>query len=432
MFLPGSLLAIQGDVDLSIVQDHKLWVSQKILANLVVKTDAFTITDLRVDTRSGDDLIIVKPQSAAFKQSETIDGVQWQSTVYEYSLYPMRAGDINLKSFEVSFSASMGYGQPKQLFSLETRPVSLQVNKPEGVDDNTFVLTTQRLELDVSYTPEVDKLTVGDAFEREISVSAENVPDILLQPVPPYRPKNDFEPAAFKVYRSEPLLSETKNTENAGIGHTLARRIEKDTFVASQEGETVIPEVIMYWWDPQQQKLHKEHIPAKSFTIVANPLVSDNTLTEDLQSHTGSPEIKKLTYWILLLAIVFIVTTWWWLPKIKHYMVSRKKQFEASEPGLFNQFEKACDQGKVKGIYQRFYAWARLALPDVSPMSFKQISRQYPQLKAELDFLERSLVKDNEQFNCHLFKENVAMIRKTIITRGDHSEYKLAESINPG
>ena len=71
--LPVSVLAVQGEVELAITQGENLWIGQKIIANLTVMTDAYAISDLRVDTTGNTELIIIKPELAAYKESERID-----------------------------------------------------------------------------------------------------------------------------------------------------------------------------------------------------------------------------------------------------------------------------------------------------------------------------------------------------------------------
>ncbi len=434
LFLSAAAFAIQARVELSIQQDSKLWVGQKIVASLSVKTDAYTLTDLRVDTQSGDEVIIIKPQSAAFKSSEIINDVQWQIVVYEYIIYPMHAGDIRLNPFQVEFSASMGYGQPKQRFNLQTSPLSLQVSKPEGVSENDFVLTTNKLALDVTYTPAFtqgqDTLKVGDAFERKVTISAENVPDFLLQPVPEYAATGSNEQAPFKVYRSEPVLSET-NSSDIATAKVIARRIETDTFVASFASTAVIPEIVMYWWDPQQQKLHQQRIPAKTLKIIPDPLSSVEHSVDELAGEPGAAEGTKNIYRALLILLAIIFSAGWWLPKVKQRLAIRKRHFEASEAGTFKGFENACNEGNVHNIYQNFYVWARLAMPEVSPLNFQHIGRYYPELKSSLKSLQSALMNHQGQFDAGLFKTRVTNTRQTILIRQTRSEYELIKSINP-
>lgn len=426
--LPGTVQAIQGEVDFSITPASKLWMGQKIVASLTVKTDAYSISDLRVDTLGNDELIIIKPESAAYKESENIDHTQWQKTVFEYVIYPIRAGDIMIKPFKVQFSASMGYGQPKQTFQLQTQAIALQVTKPQGAEDNVFVLTTTEFSLHVSYQPDIEELKVGDAFERIISIRAIDVPDLLLQPVPVYQDSATNEAVFFKVYRSEPVLSE-QDKQNQKI----ATRIEQDTFVASHPGTVILPAIKMYSWHPLQQTLSSAVIPAKTITIIAHPVL--NTDNENKQKATNELSIdnfsKKQYYQLTGLVLAFIFAVGWLYPKLTKRLKLSKQTYQASEAAYFKTLEQSCSAGIIQPIYADFYRWATIALPGFQPLNFQHIRQHYPELAPALDSLESALINPGARFNPELFIQQLSDLRKVLLHQKNHSDNGLVAAINP-
>lgn len=254
LLLPLFLFAMQGDVSVKIQPKARYFVSEKIVLQLEVKTTGFSVGDVHVDTSDFKDFIIVAPQSAAYVQSEEIDGESWQDAVYEYELYPLRGGKIALTPFEVSFTGSMGYGQPKRAFTKRTAPLTLQVDSPDGIDG--FVLSTPKLTLDAAYKPMPERLKVGDAFERTITITAVDVPDILLPPVA--LEQQD----ALRIYDDEPRLS---------MEQGRAKRVEHQTIIASQEGNMTLPEQKLYWYDSVNGTLHEEVIEAVDFEVIGGP-----------------------------------------------------------------------------------------------------------------------------------------------------------------
>ena len=426
--LPVSVVAIQGEVELNITQDSNLWIGQKIVANLTVKTDAYSISDLRVDTLGNDELIIIKPESAAYKESETIGDTQWQKTVFEYVIYPMRAGDISIKPFKVTFSASMGYGQPKKNFQLTTQAIQLEVAKPKGAKDTVFVLTSSEFSLQVSYKPDVNELKVGDAFERIVSIRAVDVPDLLLQPVPVYQDSATNEEAYFKVYRNEPILSEQDNE-----GQKIATRIEQDTFVASHEGVVTLPEIEMVWWHPQLQELASIVIPAKTMTILSNPLLNaEQDSEQENQSELLAEGLTKKRYYRLLgFVLALVVAIWWLFPKLKMLLKHRKQQYQASEAACFKELEQSCSTGVVQSIYADFYRWAAVAMPEIIPLNFQSISCQHLIIKPALDMLELALITREISFDSRLFKQQVSDLRNALLQQKKLIGGGLIAVINP-
>lgn len=428
LYLPVTVLAVQGEVELAITQESKLWIGQKIVASLTVKTDAYSISDLRVDTLGNDELIIIKPESAAYKESENIDDTQWQKTVFEYVIYPMRAGDITIKPFKVQFSASMGYGQPKKTFQLQTQAIPLQVAKPQGVKGNVFVLTTMEFSLQVSYKPDVEELKVGDAFERIISIRAVDVPDLLLQPVPVYQDLATNENVLFKAYRSEPVLSEQDKQ-----GQKIATRVEQDTFVASHPGVVTLPAIAMYSWHPQQQKLSNIIIPAKTITIIANPVLNTESENEQktIKELSTDDFSKKQYYQLSGFVLAFIIVMWWLYPKLKKALKLRKQTYQASEAAYFKALEQSCSTGAVQPIYADFYRWAAIAMPGFQPLSFQHIRQHHPELTPALDSLEWALINPDASFNSELFIQQVSDLRKVLLQQKNHSDNGLVAAINP-
>lgn len=250
LLLPLFLFAMQGDVSVQIKPKARYLISEKILLQLDVKTTGFSVGDVRVDSSGLKDLIIVAPKSAAYVQSEEIDGESWQVAVYEYELYPLRGGEIFLAPFEVSFSGSMGYGQPKSTFIKSTGPFTLQVDSPDGIDG--FVLSTPKLTFDVTYKPDPEALKVGEAFERTVTITAVDVPDLLLPSVAIEEQK------MLRIYDDEPRLS---------MEQGKAKRVEHQTIITSHEGNITLPEQRLYWYDSVNGILHAEIIEAVDFEV---------------------------------------------------------------------------------------------------------------------------------------------------------------------
>jgi len=278
LLLPLFLFAMQGDVSVHIQPKARYFISEKIVLQLDVKTTGFSVSDVRIDTSDLKEFIIVAPQSAAYVQSEESDGETWQVAVYEYALYPLRGGEIHVAPIEVAFTGSMGYGQPKSAFVKKTEPLTLQVDSPKAISG--FVLSTPELTLDVAYKPSPEKLKIGEAFERTVTITAVNVPDILLPSVAIERQKG------VKVYDDEPILS---------LEHGKAKRIEHQTIIASQEGNITLPEQKLYWYDSLNNILHTETIEAVSFEVHGG--------TVSVEDDEGS-DIKALWIWAGIFAVL--------------------------------------------------------------------------------------------------------------------------------
>jgi hypothetical protein len=290
LFLPLILFAIDGEVRLEIEKKERYLVSEKIIVKLHVMTTGFSINNIKVDSSSNKEFVVLAPQSASYVLSEEYKEQSWQSSVYEYAFYPLKSGNVKLKPLSVSFNASQGYGQPVASFSKQTTPIELEVQSPQGIKN--FVLSTPSLKLDVVYEPELSSVfKVGDSFSRTIRQSAKNVPDLLLYPLKLATIEG------LGVYESEAGLSQTSD---------IASRVDRVDIVMKKAGDYTLGAQTIYWYDSQNDTLHKEKIEAVSFRVIA-------------PSKPMEVKEERIDYKIILLSLLLFIVFIFVILKIVRY-----------------------------------------------------------------------------------------------------------------
>jgi len=181
---------------------------------------------------------------------------------YDYVLYALEVGEIDISSISATFSASMGYGQPKKEFALRSKALQFLVLSPKGVDKGQFILVTDNYTISQKIKPKKSKLIIGDAIEVEITQRAIGVPDILLKSI------HYQSTPLLRVYEKEPIL------QSGAKGEFDVSRVDRFTLVAVAEGNVSTPEQSSIWWDTETREIHKESIPAMSFSIIADPQIA--------------------------------------------------------------------------------------------------------------------------------------------------------------
>lgn len=274
-------------------------------------TDAFSISDAKINFPSSAKYIVQAPKSADYLRTVEINGTDWQMVHYEYIFYAMRAGEIKIPSLSVSFSASMGYGQPKKEFDLKSdTTLSVQVKTPEGVKKDQFVLVTDKYSLKSEIKPEKKQLIVGDALAFKVTQKANAVPDILLKPFV-YRSTDKI-----RVYDKEPELK-------SGIkGDFDVSRTDSFTFVATAEGNVTIPKQKALWWNSKREKVEQETIPEISFEIIEDPQIAIDA--------KKAAQKQRVIYMLLFLLLVFILYKAVY-PAMKRCAVKCKKWYEKNK-----------------------------------------------------------------------------------------------------
>jgi len=244
--------------------NENIYTSQKLIVSVELLTDAFSISNTTITFPNSSKYITNAPKSAAYIRTEDIDGTDWQVVRYEYEVYALMAGEIELSSVKAVFSASMGYGQPKKEFELASRAIYFNVLSPRDVKKGQFVLVTDNYSLAQKVNIKKPELIVGDAIEVEVIQKAHGVPDILLTPI------HYKSTPLIRVYEKEPLLQSQLK------GKFDVSRTDKFTFVATAEGNVSIPEQKTVWWNSVSEKVIIEIIPAMHFSIIADPQIALN------------------------------------------------------------------------------------------------------------------------------------------------------------
>jgi len=403
------LHAIEGAVSVSVVEKERHFISEELIVKVDLKSTAFSIKDARVRLENSEDYIVQAPKSAASLETIDINDTDWQIVHYEYKLYPLHAGEIHIPKIDISFSASMGYGQPEKAFNLSSEILQFNVEAPEGIDSHTFVLSTTEYSVINTISMKMKEgnttqIKVGDAITLSINQKAKNVPDILL------RPSTMHESEYFNIYSEEPQLK----TEQS-----YATRIDTYTLVASKEGNVTIPAQHFVWWDTEKRILHKEVTDAYAFEILPNPELPPKSVTLDEKNS------KLWLYWLMAILVLLIV----FYKLYPHYLTwskQRKLFYAHSEEGLYANLLVSPDHTT---LYQNFYTWLESISPKLAKEGFRGVIEFQPSFEKPLDQFEAVLAKQEQEFDKIAFIDEVKKLREQLLLK--QKQQNLVPTINP-
>lgn len=416
--LTFGLFAVDGTISVYPVEKKDRFVSEEVVLKVDLKTTAFSIMNAKIGLENSKDYIVVAPKSAASLETVDINDTQWQVVHYEYKLYPLHAGKITIAPIDISFRASMGYGQPDSNFTFQSDALILDVSAPEGVGKEDFVLSTPNYTLKSELSPKLSetnatKIKVGDAIEFKIIQEAKNVPDILLKPI--YFSENPY----LKIYKEEPILkSKEVGTE------TIATRTDSFTFVATKEGNVSIPSQTLIWWNPEAQVLHKEKTASLHFIVLPAPK-SDASLTPSAE------EEDKLSALSILLILILIGVLYKLIPYIQKKKAEEKLAYMQSEEGRFKTLLDSCQDSDIATLYHDFYSWLEVADPKLSRVGFRGISEVQPSFSKALSALEEVLADPQRSFDKTGFINELEKFRALLLEQQQVREQGLPQNINP-
>jgi len=410
LFLSLNLFAVDGKIKVFIKSQDTIYTSQKITVSVELLSDAFSITDAKIIFPASKKYMVQAPKSAAYLGQDEVEGEDWQMVHYDYDVYALQAGKIEIPSISVSFTASMGYGQPKKEFLIKSDSLNFDVRSPEGVKANQFVLVTDNFILNSELKPEKKALIIGDALALSITQKAQGVPDILLSPIV-YK-SNAF----LRVYEKEPSLQ-------SGLkGAYDVSRTDSFTFVANGEGNVTLPSQEILWWNSKTKTVNVEKIPEMTFEIFPDPQIAIDAQRE---------KEKKLLLYAGLSVLLLLVGYKLLSPMYHRYKLKRQEAYKKSEEGKFDMLLSTLKKDDAPGVYRDFYHWLSVASPELGRGGFSAIISEQPSFERSLHELDEVLAVPKQLFDKTGFTVELKKFREVLMKQNEKKEQGLPSDINP-
>jgi hypothetical protein len=367
----------------SLIPDAGVYVGQKVLLYIDVMTNTWFARaphypELRIPFA-----ICLEMSQFATNFTERIQGETYAIQRKEYVIFPQRAERYTIPSLAVNIVYARP-GESSGEVTLSTLPLEFEARIPElaqGVDD--FV-STPRLQAREQYDRAIEDMKVGDSVTRTITMTADDSVGMMLPPI-------EFgKIEGMAVYPQAPKIENASNR-----GQYTGMRIESVTYVMETEGEYVLPEIKIFWFDLRSQVLRVEILERVELTVAENPDLEAEMLAfleeEEIEVEEEVPSslenqinVKALIY--LALAI-FIVAAALWIflfPLIKKFSACWKRRTllkAESEETYFRYFRNACRSRDAHKAMQSLLDW----LDKVSPGPGAATVAEFVQLADDLE-----------------------------------------------
>ncbi len=293
--------------------------------------------------------------------SERINGKTYAGVNMIYNVFPYSEDDIIFPSLEINVESpdegtSKGVSRiiKTEEKRLSVKPVPPNINRDEWLVASNVLVSE-------SWSGSVKQVKVGDVLERTISREvlwsvAELIPPVMWDTVP-----------GVSIY---PGRAEVKN--NRSKTEISASRKEGVKYLFEKEGEVVIPELVISWWNPNTGRLQKRTLKKEVINVQPNPdlgmleSIRDSlavALATNEETETGktnfslfglSPKQLFIAFTILLLLIY--LTYKLYVP-IQISWKEKRRNYLQSELYFFREFEKALKQKDAKLAHQLLYRW---------------------------------------------------------------------------
>ena len=200
-----------------------------------------------------------------------MDGVRYQGFEIEYSIHPQQAGTLTIPALTFNGNTStsnQGVMDPFDSFFssrlsvqpvvAKSQPVTIQVKeKPLDYPLHDVWLPSRQLALTQHWSHDINKLKVGDAITRSVTVRADGLTAAQIPPIPMGH--------AVKGVNSYPDKTSTSNeTTEDGIRGV---RTDATAMILTQAGKIDLPAIEYTWFNIATNKTEVALLPAMSLTV---------------------------------------------------------------------------------------------------------------------------------------------------------------------
>jgi hypothetical protein len=309
--------------------------------------------------------------------------------------------------------------QPTRPIRVRGSEIVLEV-RPQPQGSPTPWLPAQSLQLADTFTPHDSRVRVGEPVTRTIAITAQGLTAAQL---PDLRPEV---PDGVKLY---PDKGRTE-TRAEGEGLVAVREI-RHALVPSAEGELVLPEVRLPWWDAREGRERVAALPARVLQVLparggaAAPSArgsvpapaAEGTEAEQPQAPTHGPgqgagatadgnPLQEFPmpagYWPWLaagLGLLWLLTLLAWLRERVRGgrapsagQARRVREPAPDRAAARTRLRRACEAGDARAARDALLAWAAACWPQEPPMRLESLAARFEGPAAEaLQRLDRSL-----------------------------------------
>ena len=302
--------------------------------------------------------------NGAFIQSfsRTVSGIQYVNNKkyatldFYYIIFPYTSGEIVFPELTITTSIPPEGEYKGKPVTLKTKPITIQVDPvPDNADADRWLVAND-VRVNNSWSMDLKQLKKGEVIERTISIrAAGTLPSFIDVP--------DIGTVDFaSVYNSEPSFFDDRD-EKAANG----RRVDKFAYLLEKEGEFIVPEVKVTWWNPHMGRFYSRTLPEYKLIVSENSAINSlSHLRDSLQALNPTlaavaEEADEVDYssWYRytifgLLVIVVVLILAKFVKRIRKLAAARRQAYRESEAYWYDQIKR---QTNASGLLNALYQW---------------------------------------------------------------------------
>ena len=270
--------AQEPQVRAHLAADASPWVGQQVTLVVELLAPGYFAGAVNFDLPDPSGVLLMPPAGSPLLGNEAIGDTLYTVQRHELRAWAMRPGEQVIPAFGVRFSFKRNPLDTQAVAaSMTTSPVTLTARTPPGADPHQLVISARELVLEEQWDPQPadGAVMAGSAFTRRVTFSAPDVPGMLFPPFP----AGGID--GLGVYRKQQLLDSDER------GELVGKRRDTITYMLQRPGEFSVPAVSFSWYDLDANKLRTPTLPARRFTVIANPAMASAAEASGAPAHRG-------------------------------------------------------------------------------------------------------------------------------------------------
>ncbi len=307
--------------------------------------------------------------------SDIIDGNRYKIIERAFAIIPQMSGKVTIKGplfeGEIVDSRRQSFGYFNQSKPVNRIAPDIELNVlPIPSDYNEHWLPSDFVQLNEEWQPTLDELKAGEPVTRTLTLTALGVLEEQLPEVVGEYPPD------FKTYPDQASTASVVKDKTL-----IVQRVENIAVIPSREGQFVLPEVVVPWFNVGTKQIQYARLPARSVKVVkgdvagqSNPLPvigeiapetptnSQPTLDSGDQKSNQVQVVEvasfwSLSSWILLCLWVLTFFAWWVWTKRNLAPQTDSKSENITEKNQWSALDAALKTHEANQIFLALGNW---------------------------------------------------------------------------
>lgn len=293
--------------------------------------------------------------------SERINGKTYAGVNMIFNVFPYDDEDIVFPALEISVETP-DEGDSKGIQRIiKTKPRSIRVKPVPASYDRKLWMVSPGVSVSDNWLGNKNAVKVGTVLERKIKREVQNsvaelIPPIIWDSIP-----------GVSLY---PSRGEVRNNRTRTA--ISASRTDGVKYLFETEGEVEIPELVIYWWNPQSSTMQKRTLQKTVIQVASNPELgmltsirdSLSTVSAQLEGEEAAEEkikilglsIKEFSILVVLLFLISYLLYRVYGP-LRRAIKKRRDAYLNSEAFYFKKYQKAARYKDSALAQQSLYRW---------------------------------------------------------------------------